>query len=101
MCKDVSREVKLITWIIICFLLTLQISHVHFLYRPCPDFPPIMLCTCLRSSLRVTAFGRVGGSALNRLCPADGVLAHLLLEKNMGVSEYLWSCHMSSQLSHR
>ncbi|GLD75216.1 CST complex subunit CTC1-like protein, partial [Lates japonicus] len=41
----------------------IQLHHDHFLYRPCPDFPPSMLCTCLRSSLRVTCFSRVGGGA--------------------------------------
>ncbi|XP_034005838.1 CST complex subunit CTC1-like, partial [Trematomus bernacchii] len=35
---------------------TLELHHVHFLYRPCPDFLPSMLCTCLRSSVRVTSF---------------------------------------------
>uniref|UniRef100_A0A3B4U092 CST complex subunit CTC1 n=2 Tax=Seriola dumerili TaxID=41447 RepID=A0A3B4U092_SERDU len=79
---------------------TVQLHHVHFLYRPCPDFPPSMLCTCLRSSLRVTSFSRVGGSPPASTCPGDGALPRLLLEKNMGVSEYLWTCHLSSRLSH-
>lgn len=82
-------------------MFSLQLHHVHFLYRPCPDFPPSMLCTCLRSSLRVTTFSRVGGSSPDSSCPGDGALPRLLLEKNMGVSEYLWTCHLSSQLSHR
>ncbi|KAI3375931.1 hypothetical protein L3Q82_016356, partial [Scortum barcoo] len=42
----------------------------------------------------------VGGSSPDSSCPGDGVLPRLLLEKNMGVSEYLWVCHLSSQLSH-
>ncbi|KAM6959818.1 CST complex subunit CTC1 [Tautogolabrus adspersus] len=79
---------------------SVELHHVHFLYRPCPDFPSSMLCTCLRSSLRVTSFSRVGGSLPDSSCPGDGVLPRLLLEKNMGVSEYLWTCHLSSQLSH-
>ncbi|XP_075941151.1 CST complex subunit CTC1 isoform X5 [Anarhichas minor] len=82
---------------------SVELHHVHFLYRPCPDFPPSMLCTCLRSSLRVTTFSRVGGSSSSSpdsSCPGDGVLPRLLLEKNMGVSEYLWTCHLSSQLTH-
>ncbi|XP_018530294.1 CST complex subunit CTC1 isoform X2 [Lates calcarifer] len=78
----------------------IQLHHVHFLYRPCPDFPPSMLCTCLRSSLRVTCFSRVGGGGGGgSTCPGDGALPWLLLEKNMGVAEYLWTCHLSSQLS--
>ncbi|XP_068612068.1 CST complex subunit CTC1 [Brachionichthys hirsutus] len=77
-----------------------ELHHVHFLYRSCPDFPPTILCTCLRSSLRVTTFSKVGGGPPGMGCPSDGVLAKLLLEKSMGVSEYLWTCHLSSQLSH-
>ncbi|KAL7375962.1 hypothetical protein ABVT39_027367 [Epinephelus coioides] len=79
---------------------SVELHHVHFLYRPCPDFPPSMLCTCLRSTLRVTTFSRVVGSSPDSSCPGDGVLPRLLLEKNMGVSEYLWTCHLSSQLTH-
>ncbi|KAE8276994.1 CST complex subunit CTC1 Conserved telomere maintenance component 1 [Larimichthys crocea] len=58
-----------------------------------------MLCTCLRSSIRVTAFSRVERSSPDSSCPGDGVLPRLLLEKNLGVSEYLWTCHLSSQLA--
>uniref|UniRef100_A0A8C3A520 CST complex subunit CTC1 n=1 Tax=Cyclopterus lumpus TaxID=8103 RepID=A0A8C3A520_CYCLU len=79
---------------------SVELHHVHFLYRPCPDFPPSMLCTCLRSSLRVTAFSRVAASSPDSSCPGDGALPRLLLEKNTGVSEYLWACHLSSQLTH-
>ncbi|CAJ1048341.1 CST complex subunit CTC1 isoform X1 [Xyrichtys novacula] len=79
---------------------SVELHHVHFLYRPCPDFPPSMLCTCLRSTLKVTSFSRVGGSSPVSTCPGDGVLPRLLLEKNVGVSEYLWACHLSSQLAH-
>lgn len=76
-----------------------ELHHVHFLYRPCPDFPPSMLCACLRSSLRVMEFSRVGGSPPDTRCPGDGTLPRLLLQKNTGVSEYLWACHLSSQLA--
>ncbi|XP_068444509.1 CST complex subunit CTC1 isoform X2 [Clinocottus analis] len=79
---------------------SVELHHVHFLYRPCPDFPPSMLCTCLRSSLRVASFSRVGASPPASSCPSDGALPRLLLEKNTGVSEYLWACHLSSQLTH-
>ncbi|KAF6735558.1 CST complex subunit CTC1 [Oryzias melastigma] len=76
-----------------------ELHHVHFLFRPCPDFPPSMLCTCLRSSVTVTSFSRVDVSDSAPRCPGDGVLSRLLLQKHMGVSEYLWACHLSSQLS--
>ncbi|KAF0028813.1 hypothetical protein F2P81_017918 [Scophthalmus maximus] len=78
-----------------------ELHNVHFLYQPCPDFLPIMLCACLRSSLRVTGFSRVGAPQRDSTCPGDGALPRLLLEKNMGVSEYLWTCHLSSRLSRR
>ncbi|XP_054608714.1 LOW QUALITY PROTEIN: CST complex subunit CTC1 [Dunckerocampus dactyliophorus] len=77
---------------------TVQLHHVHFLYRPCPDFPPSMLCTCLRSTLTVTNFSRVLGSAPDRSCPGDGVLPRLLVERSTAVSQYLWTCHLSAQL---
>ncbi|KAM6909380.1 CST complex subunit CTC1 [Xenentodon cancila] len=77
-----------------------ELHHIHFLYRPSPDFPPSMLCSCLRSTVQVTSFSRVGGSVSAPRCPGDRVLPRLLLQKNTGVSEYLWTCHLSSQLSH-
>ncbi|XP_047241291.1 CST complex subunit CTC1 isoform X4 [Girardinichthys multiradiatus] len=77
-----------------------ELRQVHFLYRPCPDLPPSMLCCCLRSSLRVTAFSRVGGATAHPSCPADGVLPRLLLQNNRGVDQYLWTCHLTSQLTH-
>lgn len=81
--------------------LSLQINHVHFLYRASPDFPPSVLCTCLRSTLKITSFSRLCGPSADSSCPGDGVLPRLILEKNLGVSDYLWLCHLSSQLSHR
>ncbi|KAM9414363.1 CST complex subunit CTC1 isoform 2-T4 [Pholidichthys leucotaenia] len=77
----------------------LELHHVHFLFRPCPDFPPSMLCACLRSTIRITAFSRVGGTLPSHRCPGDGLLPRLLLQNNRGVAEYLWACHLSSQLS--
>ncbi|XP_008302181.1 CST complex subunit CTC1 [Stegastes partitus] len=77
-----------------------ELHHVHFLFKPCPDFPPSMLCCCLRSSLKVTAFSRVGGGCPAPRCPGDGTLPRLLLQGHRGVSEYLWVCHLSSQLTH-
>ncbi|KAM8834244.1 CST complex subunit CTC1 isoform 1-T2 [Synchiropus picturatus] len=76
----------------------IELHNVHFLYTPCPDFPPIMLCTCLHSTLRVKTFSKVMASEADCACPGDGVLPKLLLENNIGVSEYLWTCHQSSQL---
>ncbi|XP_072232687.1 CST complex subunit CTC1 [Leuresthes tenuis] len=77
-----------------------ELHHVHLLHRPCPDFPPSMLCCCLRSTVRVATFSRVGGPPPTPRCPGDGVLPRLLLQNNTSVSEYLWACHLTSQLSH-
>ncbi|TWW53936.1 CST complex subunit CTC1 [Takifugu flavidus] len=82
------------------FHISLQITHVHFLFRPSPDFPPSILCTCLRSTLKISSFSKVSEPPAGSSCPCDGVLPRLLLEKNMGICEYLWVCHLSSQLSH-
>ena len=81
--------------------MSLQIHHVHFLYRPSPDFPASVLCACLRSTLKVTSFSRVDNPPADPCCPGDGVLQRLVLEKNLDVYEYLWLCHLSSQLLHR
>lgn len=80
------------------FYLVLQLSNVHLLLRPSPDFTPIMLCCCLRSSVRVTGFSPGYYGDDREGCPGDGVLARLLLQKNVGVAEYLWMCHVTSRL---
>ncbi|XP_007543739.2 CST complex subunit CTC1 isoform X2 [Poecilia formosa] len=77
-----------------------ELHQVHFLYRPSPDFPPSMLCCCLGSSLRVSAFSRVGGASKESCCPGDGVLPLLLLQSNRGVDQYLWTCSLACQLAH-
>ncbi|CAN9509395.1 unnamed protein product [Ophioblennius macclurei] len=77
-----------------------ELRHVHVLLRPCPDLPPSMLCACLRSSVRVTAFSRVGGAPPSPdRCPGDGALPRLLLQTNCSLSDYLWTCHLSSRLA--
>ncbi|XP_027866270.1 CST complex subunit CTC1 [Xiphophorus couchianus] len=77
-----------------------ELHQVHFLFRPSPDFPPSMLCCCLGSSLRVSAFSRVGGASREPGCPGDGVLPRLLLQSNRGVDQYLWTYSLASQLAH-
>nr|XP_054594722.1 CST complex subunit CTC1 isoform X2 [Nothobranchius furzeri] len=76
-----------------------ELHHVHFLYRPCADLPPSMLCCCLSSSLRVTTFSRLEGCPPPSRCPGDGVLPWLLLQNSTGPDQYLWVCHLTSQLS--
>ncbi|XP_064877247.1 CST complex subunit CTC1-like [Oncorhynchus nerka] len=76
----------------------IELHDVHFLYRPSPHFHPCMLCVCLHSSLRVTSFSRLG-SEVDR--PSDAPLPWLLLERNLGVSQYLWLCHCCRALRDR
>ncbi|KAF7231789.1 CST complex subunit CTC1-like [Nothobranchius furzeri] len=76
-----------------------ELHHVHFLYRPCADLPPSMLCCCLSSSLRVTTFSRLEGCPPPSRCPGDGVLPWLLAQNSTGPDQYLWVCHLTSQLS--
>ncbi|XP_031440735.1 CST complex subunit CTC1 [Clupea harengus] len=77
-----------------------ELQHVHFLFRPSPHGLPTMLCACLRSSVRVTAF-----STVTPVGPASssshGALPRFLLEKNLGVSEYLWLHYYSNALQQR
>ncbi|KAL2079389.1 hypothetical protein ACEWY4_025133 [Coilia grayii] len=77
-----------------------ELQHVHFLFRPSPHGPPTMLCACLRSSVRVTSFSLLApdGPAPSS---SHGALPRFLLEKNLGVSEYLWLQHYSVALQQR
>ncbi|CAL8377213.1 unnamed protein product [Boreogadus saida] len=74
----------------------LQIHGVHFLYQPCPDLPPSMLCVCLRSTLRVTTFSPLATPEPGSPGPLS--LPRLLLKQDVGVSQYLWISHVTKQL---
>ncbi|CAL8326864.1 unnamed protein product [Lota lota] len=75
----------------------LQIHGVHFLYQPCPDLPPSMLCVCLRSTLRVTTFSPLATPEPSS--PGYLSLPRLLLKEDVGVSQYLWISHVTKQLT--
>ncbi|KAJ8387442.1 hypothetical protein AAFF_G00156800 [Aldrovandia affinis] len=78
----------------------IELHDVHFLYRPSPHAPPTVLCVCLRSSVRVVAFSRLDTGVTSR--PTRDSPAHrLLLERNLGISQYLWLCHCLSALRER
>ncbi|XP_077444223.1 CST complex subunit CTC1 isoform X2 [Stigmatopora argus] len=76
----------------------LLLHHLHYLRRPSPDFPPRMLCACLRSTVTVTGFGDATPPAPDRVCPRDGLLRRSLVAKNPDVSRYLWTCHLAARL---
>lgn len=77
-----------------------ELQHVHFLFRPSPHGLPAVLCACLRSSVRVTAFSLV---VSDNSAPSlsHGLLPRFLLERNLGASEYLWLHHYSTALQQR
>ncbi|KAK3519512.1 hypothetical protein QTP70_033408, partial [Hemibagrus guttatus] len=76
-----------------------QLHNIHFLFRPSPLAPDVVLCACLRSSVSVTNFSPLSSKVtLQRL---DSPLVHFLLEKNLSVSEYLWLCYCHAMLTDR
>ncbi|KAL0970732.1 hypothetical protein UPYG_G00246490 [Umbra pygmaea] len=80
----------------------IELHDVHFLYRASPHCLPSMLCMCLRSSLRITSFSRLGSEVSGHSdISSDALLPRLLLEMNLGISQYLWLCHCCTALSDR
>ncbi|KAJ8281889.1 hypothetical protein COCON_G00044080 [Conger conger] len=78
----------------------IELHDVHFLYQPSPHALPIMLCACLRSSARVISFSRLETEKSSCLLWDSPALC-LQLERNLGVSQYLWLCHCLSALRER
>ncbi|XP_028835529.1 CST complex subunit CTC1 isoform X1 [Denticeps clupeoides] len=78
----------------------IELHNVHFLFRPSPHSLPTMLCACLRSSVHVTAFSRLG-SEVSDPERSHGALPRFLLEKNLGVAEYLWLHHCCTAIRER
>ncbi|XP_051947393.1 CST complex subunit CTC1 [Xyrauchen texanus] len=71
----------------------IQLHNVHFLFRPSPFAADVVLCACLRSSVRIITF-----SCLSSKVEASGSHSPLqcqLLEKNLSASQFLWLsyCH--------
>ncbi|XP_062372571.1 CST complex subunit CTC1 [Sardina pilchardus] len=77
-----------------------ELQHVHFLFRPSPHCFPTVLCACLRTSVQVTAFSRVAPDHSDPSSSHDA-LPRFLLERNLGVSEYLWLHYYSTALQQR
>ncbi|XP_026093110.1 CST complex subunit CTC1-like [Carassius auratus] len=77
----------------------IQLHNVHFLYRASPFAPHVVLCACLRSSLQVTAFSRLSSEV--EVSGSHGPLRCLLLEKNLGASQYLWLCYCQNAIAER
>ncbi|KTG47147.1 hypothetical protein cypCar_00037810 [Cyprinus carpio] len=77
----------------------ISLHNVHFLYRASPFAPHVVLCACLRSSLQVTAFSRLSSKV--EVSGSHGPLQCLLLEKNLGASQYLWLCYCQNAVAER
>ncbi|XP_073678894.1 CST complex subunit CTC1-like, partial [Garra rufa] len=77
----------------------IQLHNVHFMYRASPFAPHVVLCACLRSSLQITAFSRLSSKVY--VSESHGPLQCLLLEKNLGPSQYLWLCYCQNAVAER
>ncbi|XP_057175330.1 CST complex subunit CTC1 isoform X3 [Triplophysa rosa] len=77
----------------------IQLHNVHFLYRPSPFAPDVVLCACLCSSAQVTAFSPLSSKV--EVCGSHSPLQRHLLEKNLGVSQYLWLCYCQRVITER
>ncbi|XP_053499587.1 CST complex subunit CTC1 [Ictalurus furcatus] len=77
----------------------IELHNVHFLFRPSPNAPDIVLCACLRSTVSVTTFSPLRSKVT--LQRSDGPLVRFLLEKNLSLSEYLWLCYCHTALTDR
>ncbi|KAF4096211.1 CST complex subunit CTC1 [Onychostoma macrolepis] len=77
----------------------IQLHNVHFMYRASPFAPRVVLCACLRSSLQITAFSRLSSKV--EVSGSHGPLQCLLLEKNLGASQYLWLCYCQNAVAER
>ncbi|XP_077081262.1 CST complex subunit CTC1 [Siphateles boraxobius] len=77
----------------------IQLHNVHFTYNASPFAPRVVLCACLRSSVQISAFSRLRSEV--EASGSHGPLQRLLLERNLGVSQYLWLCYCHNAVSER
>lgn len=77
----------------------IELHNVHFLFRPSPNTPDVVLCACLRSTVSVTTFSPLRSKVTRQR--SDGPLVRFLLEKNLSLSEYLWLCYCHTALTDR
>ncbi|KAF4078374.1 hypothetical protein AMELA_G00198540 [Ameiurus melas] len=77
----------------------IELHNVHFLFRPSPNTPDVVLCACLRSTVFVTTFSPLRSKVT--LQRSDSPLVRFLLEKNLSLSEYLWLCYCHTALTDR
>ncbi|XP_065131812.1 CST complex subunit CTC1 [Paramisgurnus dabryanus] len=77
----------------------IQLHNIHFLYRPSPFAPDVVLCACLRSSVQVTAFSPLSSGF--ETAGTQSSLQRHLLEKNLGASQYLWLCYCQGVIKER
>ncbi|KAM9445852.1 CST complex subunit CTC1 [Clarias gariepinus] len=76
----------------------IELHHVHFLFRPSPLAPDVVLAACLRSSVSLLTFSPLRSKVTQR---SGSSLTRYLLEKNLSVSQYLWLCYCHTALTDR
>ncbi|XP_076842186.1 CST complex subunit CTC1 [Brachyhypopomus gauderio] len=77
----------------------IEVHNVHFLFRPSPFGPDVLLCSCLRSSISVMSFSPLSSKVTSMR--SDSPLLCYLLERNLDVSEYLWLSYCYTALRSR
>ncbi|XP_073794829.1 CST complex subunit CTC1 isoform X1 [Danio rerio] len=77
----------------------IQLHNVHFTYQASAFAPRAVLWACLRSSVQITAFSRLCSEL--QVTEPHGALQRLLLERNLGPSQYLWLCYCQKAIAER
>ncbi|XP_051737143.1 CST complex subunit CTC1 [Ctenopharyngodon idella] len=77
----------------------IQLHNVHFTYHASPFAPRVVLCACLRSSVQISSFSPLSSKV--EVSGSHSPLQCLLLEKNLGASQYLWLCYCQSAVTER
>ncbi|XP_041094361.1 LOW QUALITY PROTEIN: CST complex subunit CTC1 [Polyodon spathula] len=75
-------------------------AHLLFVRNTVPGLPPMMLCCCLRGSLAVLEFSRLG-SGFEPFPWLGNLYCRALMEGQLEVGEYLWGCAAVETLTRR
>ncbi|XP_030043835.1 CST complex subunit CTC1 isoform X2 [Microcaecilia unicolor] len=72
-----------------CVPVLVQMRDVHFLQRPSPHFPLVVLCCCLQSVILIQEFSSLC-SAHQPFYTSRNLFVSLLLKHHLGLPQYLW-----------
>ncbi|XP_030043834.1 CST complex subunit CTC1 isoform X1 [Microcaecilia unicolor] len=67
----------------------IEMRDVHFLQRPSPHFPLVVLCCCLQSVILIQEFSSLC-SAHQPFYTSRNLFVSLLLKHHLGLPQYLW-----------